>query len=628
MSDSTEGDISTKLPPFAITKATFQLATLQDELPEGPGWVYERKLDGYRAMAEIRPNGQVRLMSRNGLSLARRFPTILEALAHIPQLAGCIVDGEVVAYEDDKVSFHALQHPQATTRLEYLVFDLLAAEGHDLRQLPYEERKARLLDRAPRRGMVRALPFQPDPRQALARARILGDEGILAKRRDAAYRGGRSLSWIKYKVLLQDDFVVIGYKLSTNPKDPIGSLALATRDRAGDALRYAGRVGTGFDRADRLNLAEKLAPLRVPKPAIDVPASERRGIRWVEPKLVVRVAFLEQTKEGVLRHPSFRGERDEMSASEVVRERSSDVSEAAESRIRNIEGHEIVFTNADKVLLPMLGATKAEIADYYEAVSEALLPILRDRPLQLVRTPDGPRGTTFFAHRPPKDAPAWLRTVHVEGRRDRRDLRILGGDLATLLWTVQLGCIEQHAWGSAWPHLDRPLELHVDLDPVSEDLPLLMSAARLTRDVLKDAGLVPYLKTSGKRGLHVLAPLDARSDADTVGKLALLLGKRIASEDPTRLTIAFAKRERNGRLYVDVRRNWPGSSLVVAWSIRSTKRGTASTPIHWDELGPRFRLEAFDFRTVKERLATEGDPWEKMRDDARSAEDVLKGLMH
>lgn len=614
-------------PPFAITKATFQLATLKDELPEGPEWVYERKLDGYRAIAEIRDDGRVRLISRNALSLAGRFPMIIEALANIPQLRGCIVDGEIVAYEDERVSFHALQHAKRAEKLEYLVFDLLAEDGTDIRKLPYEERKARLFERAPRRGTVRSLPFQPDPRQALARARLFGDEGILAKRRDAPYRGGRSTIWIKHKVLLEDDFVVIGWKPSANPRDPIGSLALATRDIPGGSLRYAGRVGTGFDREDRHRLAEHLAPLRASRPACEVPPSERRGIRWVEPKLVVSVAFLEETPDGILRHPTYRGERDEVAAGEVVRESAEGRASARDSMTWMAEGHEIVLTNPDKVLLPELGATKAEIFAYYEAVADALLPHLRDRPLQLVRTPDGPRGATFFAHRPPKDAPDWLRTVHVEGRRDRKDLRILGGDLATLLWTVQLGCIEQHAWASAWPRIDYPLELHVDLDPVREDLPLLVSAARIVKAVLEDAGLVPYLKTSGKRGLHVLAPLDARSDARTVAELALRLGERIANEDPKRVTMAFAKRERDDRLYVDVRRNRTGSALAMVWSIRSTPRGTVSTPLHWEELNPRFRLERYDLRTVKERFAKEGDPWGGMREDARSAGEVLAGLV-
>lgn len=626
MEGPTGTQATTARAPFSITKATFQLATSKEELPEGKEWVYERKLDGYRAIAEIRHDGRVRLLSRNALSLAGRFPTIVEELLDIPELRGCIIDGEIVAYEGGKISFHALQHADSAEKLEYLVFDILAEDGHDLRKLPYEERKARLFDRAPRRGTVRALPFQPDPRQALTRARIYGDEGILAKRRDAPYRGGRSALWTKYKVLLQDDFVVIGWKPSTNPRDPIGSLALATRDVAGKGLRYTGRVGTGFDREDRHRLAEHLAPLRAKEPACEVPASERRGMRWVVPKLVVRVAFLEETPDGILRHPTYRGERDEVEAAEVVRE--SATAAARDSLVRHVGGREIVLTNPDKVLLPEIGGTKAEIFAYYEAVSEALLPHLRDRPLQLVRTPDGPRGTTFFAHRPPKDAPHWLRTVHIEGRRDRKDLRILGGGLATLLWTVQLGCIEQHAWASAWPNLDYPLELHVDLDPVHEDIPLLVSAARIVKDVLEDAGLAPYLKTSGKRGLHILAPLDARSNAETIARLSLLLGERIVEHDPRRLTIAFAKKERNEKLYVDVRRNRTGSALAMVWSIRSTPRGTVSTPLHWDELDSRFRLDRYDFRTVKDRLAKEGDPWEGMRRDARSAEEVLTRLLH
>lgn len=626
MVDTPSEQASRIRPPFAITKASFQLATLEDELPRGPAWVYERKLDGYRAMADLCHDERPRLISRNGLSLAAKFPDVVAALSEIPSLRGCIVDGEVVAYEGDRVSFHALQHAGLAEKLEYLIFDLLAEDGVDLRSMPLEERKARLLARAPKRGTIRALPFLSDARQALGRARILGDEGILAKRRDAPYRKGRSRLWIKHKILQQDDFVVIGWKPSTNYRDPIGSLALATRDRRGGPLRYAGRVGTGFDREDRHRLAQHLAPLRAPTAACEVPASERRGIRWVLPEIVVRVAFLEETKDGVLRHASYRGERDDVSAEDVRKEPDSDGT-TGESVSHRRGGHEIVLTNPEKVLLPETRATKAEIFAYYEAVAEVILPHLRDRPLQLVRTPDGPRGTKFFAHRPPKDAPEWLRTVHVEGGQSRKDLRILGGDVATLLWTVQLGCIEQHAWASAYPRLDFPLELHVDLDPPREDLSLLMTAAKIARTVLEEAGLVPYLKTSGKRGLHILAPLDGQSDKEIIADLALALGKRIVAEDPERLTIAFAKRERKGRLYVDVRRNRPGSALATVWSIRSTPRGTVSTPLPWEELTPRFRPDRYDLRTVKERLATEGDPWEEMRGNERSAEEVLERLV-
>ena len=611
---------------FAITKATFQLATLKNELPEGPRWVYERKLDGYRAMADVRGEDRVRLLSRNGLSLAGRFPSIVEAIASMPELRGCVLDGEIVAYEGNRISFHALRSSNAPKKLEYLVFDLLVDAGEDVRHLPYEERKKRLLKRLPLRGTVRALPFQPDARQALTRARMLGDEGIMAKRRDVPYRGGRSDLWIKYKVQLQDDFVVVGWKPSANPRDPIGSLALATRDRAGGPLRYAGRVGTGFDRADRLELAERLAPLRTREPACAIPPTERRGMRWVKPQIVVRVAFREETPDGVLRHPSYRGLRDDLKADAVVREGKGEAADGGEPLTRVVNGHEIAITNPNKILLPEIGATKAEIIAYYEEVASAILPHLRDRPLQLVRTPDGPTGTTFYAHRPPKDAPEWLRTVHVEGLTTRKDLRILGGDLATLLWTVQLGCIEQHAWASAWPRLDYPLELHVDLDPYGDNVSLLISAARITEAVMRDVGLVPYLKTSGKRGLHVLAPLDAQSDAATVQRLALALGKRIVAEDPKRLTIAFAKNQREDKLYVDVRRNRTGSALAMAWSVRSTPRGTVSTPLHWEELGPRLRLDRFDLRTVRQRHSSEGDPWKRMRKDARSASKVLARL--
>lgn len=308
-------------PPFAIGRGTFQLAALAPQAPRGEGWVYERKLDGFRAMADVREDGRVRLVSRNGLSLADRFPSIVEALAKARSLRGCVLDGEIVAYEDGRVSFHAMQTASRGGRLEYLAFDLLADRGEDLRRLPFVERKARLLARAPRRGQVTAIGFERDPDAAMADAERAGDEGILAKRADAPYRGGRSTVWQKIKRTRQDDFLVVGFTPSVDPESALGSLVLATRDRARGPLRYVGRVGTGFDRADRRKLRSRLGPLRRPDPPVEVPRVERRGVSWTEPRLVVRVAYLEETADGVLRHPTFRGEREDLAPEAVVRER-------------------------------------------------------------------------------------------------------------------------------------------------------------------------------------------------------------------------------------------------------------------------------------------------------------------
>jgi bifunctional non-homologous end joining protein LigD len=275
-------------------------------------------------MAYLPQEGPVRLLSRNGLSFAETFPTIASALCRIRSLRGCIVDGEIVAYEGERVSFSAIKNIRELgpdPKLDYLLFDLLAEDGHDIRQLPLSERKARLLGRTPKGGPVRAIGHTDKPDQALAEARVRGDEGIVAKRADAPYRGERSPLWLKVKMTTQDDFAVVGWSSSKADPSMMGSLALATRDVRGGPLRYAGHVGTGFDRAARRYWAERLRASRAAEPAVAVPRDAARGVRWARPEHVVRVAYYAYTEDGVLRHPSYRGERADIGPDDVLRDR-------------------------------------------------------------------------------------------------------------------------------------------------------------------------------------------------------------------------------------------------------------------------------------------------------------------
>jgi bifunctional non-homologous end joining protein LigD len=306
--------------PFPIVKGAFQLATLVEDAPRGAEWVYERKLDGYRAMGEIAGDGAVRLLSRNGLSFTERFPAIAGALASVASLRGCVVDGEIVAYEDGAISFGAMQRGSGA-RLEYLLFDLIAEDGADLRSLPLTQRKARLLARAPRRGIVRAIGFVRDADEALREAQRQGDEGIIAKRAGAPYRGERSLTWLKIKITSEDDFAVVGWTPSKNDANAIGALVLATRAKRGQPLVYAGRVGTGFDQTTRRELAARLRKDTLERPPVEVPQDAARGVRWTEPRMVVRVGFFSVTSDGMLRHPTYRGERIDADVGQVARER-------------------------------------------------------------------------------------------------------------------------------------------------------------------------------------------------------------------------------------------------------------------------------------------------------------------
>jgi bifunctional non-homologous end joining protein LigD len=309
--------------PFAIGKGTFQLATLVEHAPKGEGWVFERKLDGFRAMAAIRASGEVELWSRNALSFNTQFPSIVAALSQLSTLRGCIVDGEVVAYEHGTVSFHAMQQARdgsSSHALVYFVFDLLAEGASDLRALPLNERRERLRARLGSDGVVRRLDYDRDGERAMALARQSGDEGIIAKREHGPYRGDRSLDWQKIKITSEDDFVVVGYTASKKEASAIGSLVLATREHKASELRYAGRVGTGFSESLRRQLAKRLSELRVKIKPVDAPRDVTRGVIWTAPKLVARVRYFSYTPDGALRHPVFVGERDDIEAAAVARE--------------------------------------------------------------------------------------------------------------------------------------------------------------------------------------------------------------------------------------------------------------------------------------------------------------------
>jgi bifunctional non-homologous end joining protein LigD len=609
------------VPPYRA-----QLALLVDEPPEGDGWLHEVKYDGYRIGCAIE-GGRVTLWSRRGKDWTREFPEVVAAV-HGLGLRSALLDGEVaVLLPDGRTSFQALQNaftgaPRAN--LVYFVFDLLQLEGEDLAARPVEDRKAALAGIL-RSGdrVVRFSPHVAGGGAAVFReACRLGLEGIVSKRRGQPYRPGRGASWVKTKCVLRQELVIGGF---TDPegaaRDGIGALLVGVHD--GGALRFAGKVGTGFTNAQARALRARLEGLAhgecpfTPRPE----GWLGKNAHWVRPDLVCEVAFTEWTEDGKIRHPSFQGLRDDKRAGEVVRERAAptphegraadapaDGSRASAGRAG--DGAGVRITNPDRVVYPDLGLTKLDVARYYEAVADAMLPHLRGRPLTLVHCPSGLAGECRFLKHSRSWAPEVVRRVRIPEKTKVGEYLVVD-TRAALLSIVQMNVLELHTWNSTVERLEEPDRIVLDLDPGPEvRFAEVVRAARLVRDALAALGLAAFVKTTGGAGLHLVVPLVPHRPWQECLAFARAFAGALARHDPARLTTRFPRAGRERKILLDYLRNNRTNTSVAAFSTRARPGAPVSVPISWDELGPRLRPERHTIRTVPRRLVRlRADPW-------------------
>jgi bifunctional non-homologous end joining protein LigD len=612
-------------PTVGLARFEPQLATLVDHPPTDPGWLFEMKLDGYRAIAVIE-GGKARLISRSGLDWTARFSDIAAALGHL-RVKNAVLDGEVCCVDDGgKTSFQGLQNALSEgdqSGLVYFAFDLLHRDGADLRPLPLRERKRILAtilagERAP---LAPSAHLEDVGTAMFEEARRLGLEGIIAKRADAPYTAGRSRAWLKIKCDKRQELVVIGYTATAAERAGLGALVLGVHEPGKKgALRFVGKVGTGFDARTRAALLRRLAPLaRATPPVADPPRVAR--VTWVEPEIVVEIGFTEWTSGGALRHPTFLGLREDKSSAEVVREAPAPLTAprapraAARTRTRlRVAGESeavagMTITHAGRVLDPASGVTKGELARYYATVAKDLLPYARNRPLSIVRCPSGIGKASFFQ----KNAmPGMGASVH---RHQVGEHEVLSVTTATgLLQIVQLGGIELHTWGSKLPATDRPDRLVLDLDP-DEGLPYgrVVEAALDAREVLKGIGLEAWVKTTGGKGLHVVVPFRPAHGWDVVKAFARALAEDFARRAPEAFTATASKAARRGRIYIDYLRNGEGATTVVPYSARARAGLPVALPLAWEDVR-RVHPGDFTVRTVPDLLARrKRDPWADLR---------------
>ncbi|WP_019831285.1 DNA ligase D [Sphingomonas sp. PR090111-T3T-6A] len=557
-----------------------QLATLVDHVPAGSGWLHEVKYDGYRALIAV-SGGEARAYTRHGLDWSDRFRPIVDAVTALG-LGSALIDGEVVALDTEgRPSFSALQAAlqEGKGRLHYFAFDLLEQDGEDLTRLGNAERKERLA--ALLAGAAEPVHYA-DHISASGEALFEklckgGYEGIVSKRADAPYRGTRTRNWLKVKCTRRQEFVILGYLESDKKDRDLRSLALGLNE--GGRLRYAGRVGTGFDTATRELLMAKLRPLVRKTPPTDVPRAAARGVRWVSPRLVAEVAFVEFTGEGAVRHASFIGLREDKEAEEVVPEKP------APQAVDDNKPFGVAISHPDRVIFPGDGTTKGQLAAYYARLADPLLRWLAGRPVSLVRCPQGRARHCFFQKHDAGSFGGRVDSVPIREKSGKTEDYLVVNDGEGLLTCVQMGTIEFHGWGAPAADVEHPDRMVFDLDPEEGlDFAEVRHGAEQLRDLLGEMGLASFPMASGGKGVHVVVPLDGKADWPAVKDFASRFSRAVAEANPRRFTANMRKAERKGRIFLDWLRNERGATAVLPYSARARDSAWVAAPLTWDEL--------------------------------------------
>lgn len=587
------------------------LATLVEEPFDRDGWIFELKWDGYRAIGGA-VGGEVTLLSRTKQDFRKHFPPVVDALAELGHDA--VIDGEVVAMDGrGRSSFQLLQNYVRTKngRLEYRAFDLLWLDGHDLRAQPLAQRKELLKELVGGGDVVKYSDHvERLGIEFFAAAKERGLEGIMAKNAESPYASGKRTSdWLKIKTHQRQEVVVCGYTAPRSSRKHFGALVVGVYE--GKRLRYAGHVGGGFTTATLEDTYAKMKSLERKTSPFDPVPKTNEPVTWLRPELVCEVSFQEWTNDGSMRQPIFKGLRVDKPATSVKPELPKAAKETVEESEGKEGGRGAKLSNLDKVFWAKEGITKGDLIEYYRRMASIILPYLKDRPENLLRHPNGVGKPGFF-QKDHDHAPPFVRIEDIESESKGEAIQYLVcDDLETLLYMVNLGCIEINPWNSRVGSLDRPDYLIMDIDPKGVGYDAVVEVAQAVRRTLARAGVEGYPKTSGKRGLHVFVPLGARYTHDQSRQFAEIVANVVHRELPDLTTVerSIAKRPKKA-IYIDYLQNRLGQTLAAPYSVRPWPGATVSTPLRWSEVKKGLDPAAFTMATIHARLKKLGDLWE------------------
>ena len=615
------------------------LASLAAELPKGPGWLFEVKWDGYRAIARL-AGGAATLTSRNGNDLTARFPTVAKALERAARTPDCVIDGEVCALDGEgRANFSAMQQGKAGTSYIYVAFDLFEVDGEPIVELPLTERRKRLEALLDRRNRTVQLSEAFEDGEALfAAAEEQGFEGVVAKRAESPYRPGRrSREWLKIKTHGRQEFVIAGYTKGQGRRSGrFGSLVLAVR--RGDELVWGGNVGTGFNDPEIERLLSLLRPLERRDPPLAVvpkmPKVRKEDVIWVEPRLVCEVEFAQWTHDGHLRAPVYKGIREDKTPEEVEREEPLTNAVREEPLTNEVrKGRRLLkLSNLDKEFWPAEGITKGDLLEYYRAVAPVLLPHLRDRPFTMRRYPDGITGKAFFQKDAPSHMPDWIPTARVlvstrESPPRKKWIKApLVNDELALLWMVNMACIDMNTWYSRIDKPDRPDFVLFDLDPAEDaGFPETIEVALLLKQALDALGLTSFPKTSGADGMHVLVPVERRHTYEETREFAEIVAGALARAHRGLVTTEWVRAKRRGVL-IDTNQNGEGKTIASVYSVRPKPGGPVSTALRWDEVTEKLNPSIYTTDVVLDRVRRYGDLYEGVLTTKQRLADALRSL--
>jgi bifunctional non-homologous end joining protein LigD len=630
-----------------------QLATLVDEVPSGNTWLHEFKYDGYRLLLAV-GDGVATAWTRRGKDWSDKFRGIVKAASKLPP--GCLIDGEAVALDNaGKPSFHLLQSTLkgGNADLIFYAFDLLVDGGKDIKKLPNIERKQRLA--ALLEGVSPPIVYGD---HVLGKGEALFQEvcrqkgeGIIAKKASCPYKGTRTRNWLKIKCIERQEFVIVGWSES-DKRIGFRSLLLAAKEKG--KLTYVGKVGTGFNAKSIDEMMDLMRPLEVDKARVEVPRADRKGAHFIKPELVAEIAFTEFTNEGILRHPSFIGLREDKPASEGVVETPQHLSPPLHSQgrgtagggggasrrgktppsalraatsprnrgegTRTAESFGISISNPERVIYPEDRLTKGDLADYYAAVAPLIMVDAAHRPMTLIRCPQGRSKKCFFQKHDSGTFGEHVKHVPVKEKKGVTQDYLYFDDIRGLLACVQMGTIEFHGWGSRSDRIEYPDRLVFDLDPdVGLDFGEVKEAAVRLRGLLKELGLETFPLLSGGKGLHVVAPLDQSADWPAVSDFAERFSRAIAEAEPEMFTANIRKVQRKGRIFLDWLRNQRGATAVMPYSARAREGAPVAAPISWEELDKYEGGNHFTIRDADELLERAGSKLLKGWGEAKQA---------
>lgn len=617
-----EGGRRTKLPGSIAP----QLATSRSQVPVADNWLHEIKYDGYRLLA--RKSGKnVRLLSRNGKDWTSRLPSLADALKAL-DVSSVLLDGELVALSNGGVSdFQALQnslHEKDTSGLVYFAFDVPFAGGKDLRKVELVERKQILAELLGPPGVIRYSDHIVGHGDGfLLQACQAGLEGIISKRCDATYVSRRSTDWLKIKCSQRQEFVIGGFTDPQGSRTGFGALLLGYYDEGGELI-YCGRVGTGFTDKSLKEMSTRLEKLATPESAYKK-APKGREIHWCRPELVGEVSFSGWTRDGNLRHPVFEGLREDKPARQIKRADAkapaakafakATAKKPGSSREKRSKREQVVIagvrmSNPERVIYPEQGATKEDLARYYEQIADWILPHLQNRPLSIVRCPRGHGKECFYQKHLTGTLPASVHGVDIKEKSSVKTY-IAIERLAGLIALVQFGTLELHPWASRDETLETPDYIVFDLDPAPDvGWKRVIAAARHVRKELQALGLESFVRTSGGKGLHVVVPIEPRYDWEKVRGFAKDFAQQVAAADPGQYVATMSKAKRHGKVFIDHFRNARGATSIANYSSRARPGAPVAVPLRWNELGKIPSGDAYNIETLPRRLAAlRRDPW-------------------